>query len=109
MEDMPDPLNVRRYDAVVETLVRNPGISFEDAARRCGVSASTVGRIWDGRIARPPVVLLDRLPTPRRCPDCGARCNEWPCILCEIRRRTGHFVNSDLERPVRFKYRSESK
>ena len=82
------PIDVRRYDAVVDVLVENPGISFGEAARLAGVSEPTVRRIWEGSITRPPIVVLERLEAPRRCQECGALCRDWPCVLCEIKRRS---------------------
>ncbi len=87
MKSIPPPIDVRRYDDVVEILLQNPGISFPEAARRTGVSEPTVRKIWEGDISRPPVVVLQRLPKPRRCPQCGAMCVDWPCVLCEMKRR----------------------
>ena len=87
MKMSPPPIDVRRYDAVVDLLHENPGISFPEAARRAGVSEPTVRKIWEGNISRPPVVVLERLPKPRRCCECGALCVDWPCVLCEMKRR----------------------
>jgi hypothetical protein len=109
MNEIPDPIDVRRYDEVVEVLTNSPRVSFAEAARRCGVSVGMVRKIWDGRVARPPVVVLDRLESPRRCSDCGALCVEWPCVLCEIERRNGTLRGKQAKRPIRFKYRTQSK
>jgi hypothetical protein len=98
-----DPIDVRRYDAVVSLLTENPGIDFEEAAQQTGVAPATIKKIWEGTISRPSVVVLDRLRTRRRCPDCGVLCREWPCISCEMRRR------KSLTRPgrLRFVYRTQ--
>jgi hypothetical protein len=109
MSVIPDPIDVRRYDAVVEQLRQNQGANFEDVALRCKVAVSTVKKIWDGRISRPPVVVIERLSAPRRCPQCGARCLEWPCILCEMKRRTSAEGGQLTSRPLRFKYKTQSK
>jgi hypothetical protein len=82
-----EAISVLKYDAVVELCTREPLLSEEEIAKRCGVPAWKVERIIEGSITRPPVVLLDRLSTPRRCPDCGGLCREWPCVFCEMGRR----------------------
>ena len=109
MNKLPDPIDVRRYDAVVKLLMKNPRIGFAEAARRCKVSETTVRKIWDGRISRPPVVVLERLESPRRCEECGALCLEWPCILCEIKRRNGTVNGTAGRRSIRFRYRTQNK
>ena len=80
-------INVRRYDKVVKAFSEDPKASHELVSKRTGVPLSTVEKIWDGTIARPPIVLLDRLRSPRRCPECGTLCSAWPCIVCELERR----------------------
>ena len=109
MNKLPDPIDVRRYDEVVKMLTENPQLGFDETAQRCNVSETTVRKIWDGRISRPPVVVLERLESPRRCEECGALCLEWPCILCEIKRRNGTLSGTAGRRPIRFKYRTQSK
>lgn len=107
MKATPQQIDVRRYDAVVDVLLRNPGISFHDAARQAGVSVHTVRRIWDGTISRPPAVVLERLAEPRRCSQCGALCSDWPCVLCEMRRR--HESNAPDQPALRFVYKHQKK
>jgi len=107
MKSLPTPIDVRRYDTVVDVLVKNPGISFPEVARRAGVSEPTVRKIWEGAISRPPVVVLERLPSPRRCGDCGALCSDWPCVLCEIKRREE--APREHPRTTRFVYKSQKK
>lgn len=107
MKMTPQPIDVRRYDAVVEVLVENPGISFPEAAQRAGVSEPTVRKIWEGAISRPPIVVLERLPRPRRCTECGALCVDWPCVLCEMNRRTRHRRPQDST--ARFVYKHQKK
>jgi hypothetical protein len=109
MQQLPDPIDVRRYDAVVHAIGESPNADFQLIAEQCGVAASTVEKIWDGRISRPPVVVVERLEKPRRCPDCGARCVEWPCILCEIRRRNGLRGGKVAAKAIRFRYKTQSK
>ena len=107
MKMTPQPIDVRRYDTVVEVLLQNPGISFPDAAQRAGVSEPTVRKIWEGAISRPPIVVLERLATPRRCHDCGALCRDWPCVLCEMNRRSPtEKKQNDL---TRFVYKRQKK
>ena len=107
MMNTPPPIDVRRYDAVVAVLTRNPELSFPEVARRSGVSVSTVEKIWNGAISRPPIVVLERLAKPRRCGECGALCAEWPCVLCEMKRRGGpRGLGSS---PMRFVYKRQSK
>jgi hypothetical protein len=106
MKVTPDPISVLKYDAVAKVLVEEPGLSHEEVARRCGVSRSTVQRIWEGSIHRPPVIVLERLPSPRRCPDCGGLCSDWPCVLCEMRRRNRISGSGDTPR---FQYRTQTK
>ena len=100
-------IDVRRYDTVVETLLNHPGLSFPEVALRSGVAESTVRKIWDGDISRPPAVVLERLSRPRRCKDCGALCSEWPCVLCTMLRRKAP-AGVD-QRTTRFVYRRQSK
>ncbi|MHB0959771.1 MAG: helix-turn-helix domain-containing protein [Pirellulaceae bacterium] len=104
---MPQQIDVLRYDAVVEILRDHPGLSFPEVARRSGVAESTVRRIWNGDISRPPAVVLERLTKPRRCKDCGALCSEWPCVLCSMRQRKAPV--GVAPRPTRFVYRRQSK
>ncbi len=107
MSTLPSPIDVRRYDSVVSLLLSDPELSFVEVADRTGVSAATVRKIWEGGISRPPAIVLERLATPRRCPDCGSLCSEWPCVLCTMRRRA---TPPGVERrPVRFVYRHQSK
>jgi hypothetical protein len=80
-------INVLRYDAVVKALTEHPEWDFDEVARRTGVSAATVRKIYDGAITRPPVVVLERLKKPKRCPECRSLCSDWPCIVCELDRR----------------------
>jgi hypothetical protein len=107
MKSNPTPIDVRRYDAVVEILSRNPGISFPEAAQRSGVSEPMVRKIWEGSISRPPVVVLERLATPRRCGECGALCTDWPCVLCTIQRREHAGPRSAA--PTGFVYKAQKK
>ena len=107
MKNTPTPIDVRRYDTVVEVLQNNPGISFPEVAERAGVSEPTVRKIWEGAISRPPVVVLERLPQPRRCGECGALCSDWPCVLCEIKRREPEGRNRLS--PTRFVYKRQKK
>lgn len=107
MPENPQPIDVRRYDAIVELLTRHPETSFPEVARQLGVSASTVQKIWDGSISRPPIVVLERLAKPRRCRECGALCVEWPCVLCEMQRRGGN--PGSPRRPMRFVYKRQTK
>ena len=95
-------INVLRYDRVVEALTDDPNASLEDVSRRTGVALSTIRKIWDGTITRPPTIVLDRLKVPRRCPECRSLCTAWPCILCEMERRP---VTADGEASVNFIYR----
>ncbi len=104
---LPDPIDVRRYDKVVAAFSENQGVSIEQVAALTGISARTVRRIYEGSIARPRVVLLERLSQPRRCGECGARCRDWPCIFCEMRRRKDEVAASD--EPLKFVYRNSSK
>jgi hypothetical protein len=94
---------------VVEILAKKPGIGFHEAARLGGVSETTVRRIWEGSLPRPPVIVLDRLSKPKRCAECGALCAEWPCVFCSMRRRRRQAaVAKDLPL-VRFKYKNSGK
>ena len=95
-------INVLRYDKVVKALTDDPDASLEDVSRRTGVALSTIRKIWDGTITRPPTIVLDRLKVPRRCPECRSLCTAWPCILCEMERRP---VTADNEAGVNFIYR----
>jgi transcriptional regulator with XRE-family HTH domain len=101
------PIDVRRYDTVVEILVQNPGIGFAEAAQRAGVSESTVRKIWEGTISRPPIIVLERLEKPRRCLECGALCSDWPCVLCEIKRRAPR--DASRRDVARFLYKRQKK
>jgi hypothetical protein len=100
------PLSVIKYDAVVRLLTSEPDLPHEEVAERCRVALATVERVWDGKICRPPVVVLDRLAKPRRCLECGVMCSDWPCVSCEMRRlrrrKRGHTT-------TRFQYRNQSK
>jgi len=107
MKATPSPIDVRRYDAVVDLLLQDPGLGFPEVARRSGVSEHTVRKIWDGEISRPPAVVLERLAKPRRCGDCGALCSEWPCVLCSIHRRNTPTGATSV--PTRFVYKRQSK
>lgn len=107
MKSIPIPIDVRRYDRVVDILTNNPGISFPEAARRSGVTEPTVRKIWEGAISRPPIVVLDRLSKPKRCGECGALCSDWPCVLCEINRRGEG--NPGESPPMGFVYRGQKK
>jgi len=82
-----DPIDIARYDRVVSVLVDHSDWSLHRIAQYTGVPERIVRKIWDGTISRPAVVVLARLRQPRRCGECGALCTEWPCILCEMRRR----------------------
>ena len=106
MNSDPDPISVVKYDAVVRVIREQPELSHEEVASFCKVATSTVKRIWDGSISRPPIVVLDRLRTSRRCPQCGALCNDWPCVTCEIQRRRAS--GAEVE-PPRFQYRKQPK
>jgi len=107
MKTAPPPIDVRRYDAVVELLTNNPDLGFADVARQSGVSEHTVRKIWEGTISRPRAVVLERLTKPRRCRDCGALCSEWPCVLCSIQRRSAPVGTRQY--PTRFVYKRQSK
>ena len=100
-----NPIDVRRYDAVVQAFLNQPGVEFEEVAKQTGVASHTVRKIWEGKISRPPVILLDRLTHPRRCPNCGALCQDWPCVLCTIQERK---LPSN-PRHTRFMYRNQTK
>ncbi len=80
-------IHVLRYDKVVKALSQKPTASLEDISQRTGVALGTIRKIWEGTITRPPTVVLDRLKTPRRCPECRSLCTAWPCIQCEMKRR----------------------
>ena len=80
-------IHVLHYDKVVKALTQKPNVSLEEVSQRTGLALATVRKIWDGTITRPSTVVLDRLRTPRRCPECGSRCSAWPCIVCEMERR----------------------
>ena len=80
-------INVLRYDKVVKAFTDDTSASPEVVSKRTGVALSTVVKIWDGTISRPPTVVLDRLRVPRRCPECRNMCSSWPCIPCEMSRR----------------------
>jgi hypothetical protein len=103
MANSPDPIDVRRYDEVVKLLVHEPDLSFEEVASRVKVSPSTVRKIWEGSISRAPAIVIERLATPRRCPECGTLCRDWPCILCEMQRRREGRSATDAE--LRFVYK----
>jgi hypothetical protein len=107
MKATPPPIDVRRYDAVAKLLLDHPDLDFPEVARRTGVSESTVRKIWDGAISRPPAIVLERLAKPRRCRDCGALCSEWPCVLCSMRRRSS--PSSVDQPPMRFVYKRQTK
>jgi hypothetical protein len=85
--------------------LKQPEADFEHVAQQTGVAEHTVRKIWEGQISRPPVVLLDRLSNPRRCPKCGALCQDWPCVLCTIQERK----LPKMPRHTRFMYRNQSK
>lgn len=106
MNSKQDEISVLRYDAIAQVLRSEPELSHEEVASRCRVAASTVERIRDGSISRPAVVVLERLAQPRRCPQCGALCKDWPCIFCEMRRRR---AGGQQAEPPRFQYRSRAK
>ena len=106
MSSEPDRISVVKYDAVTRLLSEEPQLSHPQIAKQCGVAASTVERIWNGTIARPPVVVIERLAQPRRCPGCGALCKEWPCILCEMGRRRR---SDGSAKAPRFQYRNQTK
>ena len=99
-----DPISASKYAAVAQLLRDEPGLSPEDVAAHCGVSVTTVKRIWTGAISRPIVILLDRVHPPRRCSNCGSLCSAWPCITCELQRR-----QSDGMVAPRFEYRCQPK
>ena len=107
MKATPPPIDVRRYDTVVNLLLKDPELGFAEVARQSGVSEHMVRKIWEGDISRPPAVVLERLTKPRRCGDCGALCCEWPCVMCSIRRR--NTPRGDTSEPTRFVYKRQSK
>ncbi len=100
-----NPIDVRRYDSVVRIFLEQPGVEFDQVAEQTGVAEHTVRKIWDGTISRPPVILLDRLSQPKRCPECGALCQDWPCVLCTMQERS----LKTFRRHTRFMYRNQSK
>jgi hypothetical protein len=106
MNYQPDPVSAIKYDAVVRLLTDEPELSHSEVARRCEVGTSTVARIWTGAISRPSVVVLDRLSSPQRCPECGALCRDWPCIFCEMGR---HQQDCPGDVALRFQYRNRCK
>jgi len=97
-----NPINVLRYDKVVKALTDDPTASLESVSRRTGVALSTIRKIWEGKITRPRTIVLDRLKVPRRCPDCRGLCTDWPCIRCEMERRS---AAARSEAGVNFVYR----
>jgi len=103
MPNTPDPIDVRRYDAIVRLLVDEPATTFEEIAERVGVSPGTVRKIWDGSISRAPAIIIERLTAPRRCAECGTLCRDWPCILCEMQRRKAGRLATSGE--LRFVYK----
>ncbi len=98
-------IDVRKYDAAVRALGRGGAENIEQAAAESGLATATVQKIWDGTISRPPVVVLQRLRKPRRCPACGSRCRDWPCVSCEMRRRR----QRNPQVPLRFIYSSAAR
>jgi hypothetical protein len=100
-----DRIDVRKYDAAARALGSGTPDHFEEAVAQSGLSLSTVQKIWDGTISRPPVVVLERLRQPRRCPVCGSLCRDWPCVTCEMRRRRKQHTGS----PLRFIYATAPK
>jgi len=96
-------INVFNYDAAVRNLTENPGISFDDAASICGLSPNTIRKVWNGTISRPTVVVVQRLSVPRRFPQCGVLCCDWPCVRCEMQRRREN-AQDEADLDVRFEY-----
>lgn len=99
------PISVVKYDAVIRLLCDQTQLTHSQIAQQCKVALATVERIWDGSISRPSVVVLDRLASPRRCPECGALCRDWPCVYCEMGRRRRNGPASE----TRFQYRNQNK
>jgi hypothetical protein len=96
MKNRNDLVDARNFDRVVAVLQADPRLSHKEVAKVVGLSARTVKGIASGKIKRPNVVVLERLNTTRRCPNCGHLCTEWPCILCEMAKQVPG------KKPVRF-------
>lgn len=87
MKNRNDLVDARNFDRVMTVLQADSRLSHQEVAKIVGLSPRTVKGIATGKIKRPNVVVVERLATTRRCPNCGHLCTEWPCILCEMAKQ----------------------
>jgi hypothetical protein len=67
-----------------KALEENPNLIDRDAAFQFDTTKQVIRRIKKATGLRPRGVPKSkaRLARPKRCPDCGARLDIWPCVGC---------------------------